>query len=84
MFLKYNQVPPSPVIATTAPIDCNAWTIAILCFGAVLAKTETLLIISFNCCSDNDSISLPVRQLDFDDALTGIPNFLAIESAVWP
>ena len=70
-------------MATIAPADCNAWTIAILCFGAVLEKTETLLIISFNCCSDNDSISFPVKQLDLIDALTGIHNFLAIESAVW-
>lgn len=41
--------PPSPVMATTAPLLCNASTIAILCFGVVLANTLTPPILSVNC-----------------------------------
>lgn len=42
------NIPPSPVIATTAPLDWKASTIAILCFGVVRAKTLTLPTRSFS------------------------------------
>ena len=39
---------PSPVIATTAPVFCHAFTILTLCSGLTLANTDAFFISSFN------------------------------------
>ena len=46
--IQTSYSPPSPVIATTAPRLWKASTIAILCFGVVLANTLTPPTLSFN------------------------------------
>ena len=70
---------PSPVIATTSPFACHAFTIRTLCSGDTLAYTEYFLIFFVNSSSDILSNSNPVNaSLSF----SSIPNFLAIATAV--
>ena len=70
---------PSPVIATTAPVFCQAFTILTLCSGVTLAKTEYLEIFFSNCVCDIWSNSCPVIALSF---LSSMFNSLAIAVAV--
>jgi hypothetical protein len=46
--VKNPDSPPSPVMATTAPLLWNASTMAILCLGVVLANTLTVPTLSFS------------------------------------
>ena len=70
---------PSPVMATTSPFACHAFTIRTLCSGDTLAYTEYFLISFVNCSSDILSSSNPVKA---SSSFSNIPNFLAIATAV--
>ena len=70
---------PSPVIATTAPVFCHAFTILTLCSGVTLANTAYSFIVFSNCSCGILSNSCPVIALSF---LDNIPNFSAIAFAV--
>ena len=51
---------PSPVMATTAPVDWKAFTIFTLCSGVTLANTEYFIISLFRIASGILSSSSPV------------------------
>eukprot|EP00835_Amoeboradix_gromovi_P000096 NODE_3_length_56144_cov_0.348184.p15 type:complete len:124 gc:universal NODE_3_length_56144_cov_0.348184:16063-16434(+) len=75
-FIALASFTPSPVIATIAPLDCNALTILNLCSGVVLANIDGNGSNFINSSSFNDSTSIPLIPLPF------IPNSLAIAIAV--
>ena len=56
---------PSPVIATTAPVFCHAFTIRTLCSGVTLANTEYSFIFFSNSFCVILSNSCPVIALSF-------------------
>jgi len=70
---------PSPVIATTAPVDLNAFTIRTLCSGVTLAKTEYFIIFFSKSFCEILSSSFPVIQISF---FLSIPKSSAIAFAV--
>ena len=70
---------PSPVIATTAPVLLNAFTILTLCSGETLAKTEYFIISFSNVLSCILSSSAPVIAKSF---FLNIPKSFAIALAV--
>ena len=67
---------PSPVMATTCPLDCNALTIACFCSGETLPKTEL--------CSRTSAISLSNdgRFLASYASSTSTPTLLATAATV--
>ena len=70
---------PSPVIATTAPVLLNAFTILTLCSGETLANTEYFIIFFSNCSSEILFSSAPVIAISF---FLSIPKSFAIATAV--
>ena len=70
---------PSPVIATTSPFACHAFTILTLCSGETLAYTEYFLIFLVNSSSEILSNSNPVSA---SLSSVNIPSFFAIAIAV--
>ena len=70
---------PSPVIATTSPFACHAFTILTLCSGDTLAYTEYFLTFFVNSSSVIFSNSVPVKA---SLSSFNIPSFLAIATAV--
>ena len=70
---------PSPVIATTAPVFLNAFTILTLCSGDTLANTEYLIIFLSRSSFANLSNSSPVIA---KSCFLKIPKSFAIAFAV--
>ena len=70
---------PSPVIATTSPFACQAFTIRTLCSGDTLAYTLIFFTLFSSSSCDIFSRSLPVTA---SSSPSSIPSCLAIATAV--